>query len=164
VVTTSVGGIAHIWDAETGKLIAALVGHQGPVLSATFSPDGSRIVTASLDKTARIWDGVNGREIAVLHGHGGPLSSATFSPDGTRILTASGDLITAALIANNPLRIWSLDMLRYSDKNTGDETARIWDAHLATMPAPSIIEEVCSRRLSGFTALSRDEMLCAKIN
>jgi WD40 repeat protein len=26
------------------------------VLSAAFSPDGSRIVTASDDKTARIWD------------------------------------------------------------------------------------------------------------
>jgi len=26
------------------------------VLSAAFSPDGSRIVTASHDKTARIWD------------------------------------------------------------------------------------------------------------
>jgi hypothetical protein len=26
------------------------------VISATFSPDGSRIVTASWDKSARIWD------------------------------------------------------------------------------------------------------------
>ena len=26
------------------------------VISAAFSPDGSRIVTASFDKTARIWD------------------------------------------------------------------------------------------------------------
>src|SRR5262249_53531676 len=33
----------------------ALVGHDGIVNSAAFSPDGSRIVTASNDSTARIW-------------------------------------------------------------------------------------------------------------
>jgi WD40 repeat protein len=33
-----------------------LGGHDGPVYSAAFSRDGSRIVTASADKTARIWD------------------------------------------------------------------------------------------------------------
>jgi WD40 repeat protein len=35
---------------------AALLGHKGFVLSAAFSPDGTRIVTASEDSTARIWD------------------------------------------------------------------------------------------------------------
>ena len=39
------------------------------MLSAAFSPDGSRIVTASMDKTARIWDAATGKEIAVLRGH-----------------------------------------------------------------------------------------------
>src|SRR5262249_13368742 len=32
-----------------------LVGHEGPVSSACFSPDGTRIVTASEDCTARLW-------------------------------------------------------------------------------------------------------------
>jgi WD40 repeat protein len=35
---------------------AVLRGHDHAVVSAAFSPDGSRIVTASWDKTARIWD------------------------------------------------------------------------------------------------------------
>jgi WD40 repeat protein len=30
--------------------------HQGDVVSAAFSPDGTRVVTASHDKTARVWD------------------------------------------------------------------------------------------------------------
>jgi hypothetical protein len=68
-----------------------LVGHQGPVRSATFSPDGSRIVTASDDSTARIWDAASGKEIAVLRGHKGRLQSAAFSLDGSRIITASDD-------------------------------------------------------------------------
>jgi hypothetical protein len=36
--------------------IAVLRGHDGPVNSAAFSPDGSRVVTASANTTARIWD------------------------------------------------------------------------------------------------------------
>jgi WD40 repeat protein len=46
-------GQAQVWDAETGKPVAApLTGHDSRVSSATFSPDGTRIVTASWDKTA----------------------------------------------------------------------------------------------------------------
>jgi WD40 repeat protein len=41
---------------SSGKEIVALRGHNGVVWSATFSPDGSRVITASGDKTARIWD------------------------------------------------------------------------------------------------------------
>jgi WD40 repeat protein len=46
---------ARIWDAVSAKEIAVLRGHESPVLSAAFSPDGSRIVTASWN-TARVWD------------------------------------------------------------------------------------------------------------
>ena len=41
--------------------IAVLSGHVDVVESATYSPDGTRIVTASDDKTARIWDARTGR-------------------------------------------------------------------------------------------------------
>ncbi|MCE2662510.1 MAG: hypothetical protein LW716_06930 [Microcystis sp. 53602_E8] len=44
-----------MWDAETGREIASLNGHQDRVWTAAFSPDGKRIVTASSDKTARVW-------------------------------------------------------------------------------------------------------------
>ncbi len=67
-------------------------GHEGPVNSAAFSPDGSRIVTASTDRTARIWDAASGKEIAVLRGHEDTVISAAFSPDGLRIATASQDM------------------------------------------------------------------------
>src|SRR5262249_61460976 len=52
--------------------------HEAPVVSAAFSPDGSRIVTASWDRTARIWDAASGKEIAVLRGHEGSVQSAAF--------------------------------------------------------------------------------------
>src|SRR5262249_56130673 len=40
-----------------------LKGHDGMVTSATFSPDGKRIVTASTDKTARLWDADTGKQM-----------------------------------------------------------------------------------------------------
>ena len=67
-----------------------LTGHQDRVISASFSPDGQRIVTASSDKTARVWD-LKGTPIAVLTGHQSGVISASFSPDGQRIVTASSD-------------------------------------------------------------------------
>ena len=66
-----------------------VLGHQGTVYSAAFSPDGQRIVTASADKTARIWDAASGQPIGEpLKGHEDVVTSAAFSPDGLRIVTA----------------------------------------------------------------------------
>jgi WD40 repeat protein len=132
---------ARIWEAATGKEIVSLRGHEGPVRSAAFSPDGSRIVTASDDNTARIWEAATGKELAILRGHEGGVYSAAFSPDGSRIVTASSD---------NTARIWDatngkeIAVLR-GDVNivvsaafspdgsrivtaSSDWTARIWNA------------------------------------
>lgn len=38
--------------------MVVLSGHNDNVSSATFSPDGTRIVTASWDNNARIWDSI----------------------------------------------------------------------------------------------------------
>jgi WD40 repeat protein len=76
-----------VWDIS-GKLIATLTGHQSEVNSASFSPDGKRIVTASIDNTAKVWD-ISGKLIATLTGHQELVNSASFSPDGKRIVTAS---------------------------------------------------------------------------
>jgi hypothetical protein len=61
VVTASWDSTARIWDADSGKEIALLKGHNtglelSNVLSPGFSPDGKRVVTAVEDSTARIWD------------------------------------------------------------------------------------------------------------
>src|SRR6185437_14995280 len=56
IVTASRDKTARIWDAVTGREIAALRGHQDHVTGAAFRFDGSRIVTSSDDGTARIWN------------------------------------------------------------------------------------------------------------
>lgn len=115
-------------------------GHSGPIVSASVSPDGSRIVTASGDKTARLWDTSTGMLIATLSGHEKRVNSAVFSPDGLLIATGSED---------NSARIWnattggllrelrghtnSVNQVAFSGDGkfvvsaSGDTTARIWD-------------------------------------
>ena len=99
----------HRVDAASNNSLAELHGHTGWVNSASFSPDGTRIVTASIDKTARVWDATTGESVVELKEHTGWVYSASFSPDGTRIVTASGD---------RTARVW--------DAPTGKPVAQLW--------------------------------------
>jgi WD40 repeat protein len=71
--------------------LLALLGHASFVNSASFSPDGTRIVTSSTDGTAKVWDAKAGTEVLTLKGHTGVARSASFSPEGTRIVTSGWD-------------------------------------------------------------------------
>jgi len=81
----------QVWDVASGHLLTSLLDHTGWVLSASFSPDGTRLVTASDDKTAKVWDVASGRLLLSLESHTGSVLSASFSLDGTRLVTASAD-------------------------------------------------------------------------
>jgi len=107
---------------------------EDPVLSAAFSPDGSR-------HTAHVRDAATGREIAVLRGHQGLVWSVAYSPDRSRIVTTSWDntariwdAATAkeiAVMRGHEGLVWSaafsLDGSRIVT-TSWDNTARIWDA------------------------------------
>ena len=80
---------AHLWNAETGTLIAALP-HDDFIYSGQYSTDGKRIVTASADGSARIWNATNGALLVSLR-HEGKVYRAEFSRDNARVVTASAD-------------------------------------------------------------------------
>ncbi len=92
---------ARIWETQTGKLVVHSPAFAKPVDSASFSPDGTRVlsVSASNDQPtifgqgaeARIWDAQTGRLIGEPMRHTNAITSADFSPDGTRVLTSSRD-------------------------------------------------------------------------
>ncbi|KAI7195417.1 Periodic tryptophan protein [Hortaea werneckii] len=49
----------HIWSVQTGQLLDELSGHEGPVSSLGFAPNGSALVSGSWDHTVRIWSVFN---------------------------------------------------------------------------------------------------------
>jgi WD40 repeat protein len=79
--------IERVWDATTGQVLFALMGHENRITSAAFSPDGKWLITTSSDKTARIWDAATGELLKTLRGHTVAVFAAVFSPDGSRVLT-----------------------------------------------------------------------------
>jgi WD40 repeat protein len=85
IVSGSSDNTVRLWDAQTGKEIAELDGHTGPVWSVAFSPDGSQIVSGSSDDTVRLWDAHTSKEIAELEGHTGTVNSVAFSLDGATV-------------------------------------------------------------------------------
>jgi periodic tryptophan protein 2 len=46
----------HLWSVQTGQLLDQLAGHEGPVSSLAFTPDGNALVSGSWDNTVRIWN------------------------------------------------------------------------------------------------------------
>lgn len=45
----------HIWSVQTGQLLDQLSGHEGPVSTLSFAPNGGSLVSGSWDRTVRIW-------------------------------------------------------------------------------------------------------------
>jgi WD40 repeat protein len=46
----------RLWDIYSGKEVAKLEGHRGPVRTLAFSPDGATLASGSVDTTVLLWD------------------------------------------------------------------------------------------------------------
>ena len=109
-----------VWDLETGKALATLRGHDGPVLATTFSPDGRHIVTTSADRTARIWEAPDGRS----PGRDRPtVSRAALSPDGRVLVGVSGDQVVLEDVATGK----AIRPLRKAERVTVDNAGSVVD-------------------------------------
>jgi WD40 repeat protein/serine/threonine protein kinase len=130
-----------------GGVARAVLAHPEAVLSAAFSPDGTRIVTACKDRLVRVWNTDGTGEPLVLRGHEDWVISAAFSPDGTRIVTASFDRTARVWNSDGtgePLVLRGHRDLVYSAAfspdgrrivtTSADRTARVWNADGAGEP------------------------------
>ena len=129
--------------AKTGTVLATLGGHTEGVRSASFSPDGTRVVTAARDGSAKIWDaGTRGTDQERCRGTASMLEYAAFSSDGNHIVTASrdekatvwdaktGEAVADLVGHKSPVMraAFSADGKRVITAST-DKTARIWEQH-----------------------------------
>ena len=46
----------HVWSVQTGQLLDQLAGHEGPVSTISFAPNGGTLVSGSWDNTVRMWN------------------------------------------------------------------------------------------------------------
>jgi WD40 repeat protein len=129
-----------LFRSATSNLPIARLAHLAPVVSAAWSPDGSRIVTIS-GTIARSWNAATGHPVTPPLPHEDEVSSAAWSPDGRCIVTASKDRTVRVWKAATgqpitpPLRHASaVNSATFSPCGTriviacDDRTAGIWDA------------------------------------
>ena len=111
IVSGSYDTTLRQWGAVTGKPVGKPMRgdpkrvwgrhvYYGPVLTVSYSPDGTRIVSHSND-TLNQWDAMTGEPMGKpLQGHTSRLTSVSYSPDGTWIVSGSDD---------DTLRIWCIN-------------------------------------------------------
>jgi WD40 repeat protein len=83
----------RLWDANTGKEIRQITGHQSNGTSnVVFSPDGKTLAGVQNDFAIRLYDPENGNELKKFEGHTKPWSRSssrrTASNSPRRAMTA----------------------------------------------------------------------------
>ena len=80
-----------IWDTNTGNELARLEGHEGPVVTLDFSPDGSQLLSGSIDTTVRLWDVFKGEALQRFDGHTSGVMSLDFDDEGNYAVSGAQD-------------------------------------------------------------------------
>ncbi len=137
----SASGRLSIWRSDQAEPRLRIL-YPDWICSASYSPDGTRLVTGSRDGVAGIYSTANGVLLVTnLEPHPGWVLGAKFSPDGSRFVTFSTDGSARVWDANNgrpvtnPLRHnTAVNVATFDPRGklvasgSADATSRIWDA------------------------------------
>jgi periodic tryptophan protein 2 len=81
----------HIWSVQTGQLLDRLTGHEGPVSSLAFAPNGGLLVSGSWDRTARIWSIFNRTQTSEPLQLQSDVLDIAFRPDSLQVAISTLD-------------------------------------------------------------------------
>jgi len=132
--------LEQIMDDNSASDSKQLLGHSGPVYSASFSPDKSHLISSSEDGTVRLWSLYTWTNLVSYKGHMFPVWAVKYGPHGHYFASAGYDR-TARLWSvdhHQPLRIFaghysdvdSVDFhpnSNYIATGSTDRTVRLWD-------------------------------------
>jgi periodic tryptophan protein 2 len=75
----------HIWSVQTGQLLDRLAGHEGPISSLAFAPNGGVLVSGSWDHGVRIWSIFNRTQTSEPLQLQADVLDIAFSPDSRQL-------------------------------------------------------------------------------
>jgi periodic tryptophan protein 2 len=81
----------HIWSVQTGQLLDQLSGHEGPVSSLAFAPNGGVVVSGSWDHTVRIWSIFNRTQTSEPLQLQADVLDVAFRPDSLQLAVSTLD-------------------------------------------------------------------------
>ena len=90
LATGSYDGDARLWD-DSGKLVARLEQHKGPIFSLKWNKAGDSLISVSVDKTAVVWDAKSGEAKQTYELHEAPCLDVDWKGDTNVFATSSMD-------------------------------------------------------------------------
>ncbi|KAI5852995.1 WD40-repeat-containing domain protein [Morchella snyderi] len=81
----------HLWSVQTGQLLEQLSGHEGPVSTLSFAPNGQNLVSGSWDRTVRIWNIFSRTQTSEPLQQQTDVLKVSFRPDAQQIAVSTLD-------------------------------------------------------------------------
>lgn len=135
MLTVSTDHSVKVWDANTGRELSTMYGHNGHVEGAALAPDGAMVATFGGYADGRIiaYDTSTWKEVGRAQEYEHKISAIAFGPDGTWLVAAAPHSVNTE---NDVLRIWDTNTWKPSRKLPA---AGLWPKCVAVNPDGTLI-------------------------